>query len=157
LLDAVRATGAHNIVIVGGLDWSYDLSGVMQGYALKDRAGGNGVMYSSHIYPWKRDWTDKVLAAAEKYPIFVGEVGCPPDWKGFAFIPQESRIKDLQAWPPDVLGMIQKHKLHWTGFSFHPKCGPMVISDWDYTPTPYWGTYVKDALAGKKFELKAMR
>jgi len=30
-------------------------------------------------------------------------------------------------------------------------------ADWDYTPTPYWGVYVKDALAGKKFELKKMR
>jgi hypothetical protein len=56
-----------------------------------------------------------------------------------------------------MLAMIQKYKLHWTGFSFHPRCGPMVISDWNYTPTAYWGAYVKDALSGKPFTLKAMR
>ena len=28
LYDAVRATGAENLVIIGGLDWAYDLSGV---------------------------------------------------------------------------------------------------------------------------------
>jgi hypothetical protein len=28
LLNTVRATGAHNIVVCGGLDWAYDLSGV---------------------------------------------------------------------------------------------------------------------------------
>ncbi|MCX7010095.1 MAG: cellulase family glycosylhydrolase, partial [Kiritimatiellaeota bacterium] len=67
LLDAVRATGARNAVIVGGLDWGYDLSGVAGDYALAER-GGNGLIYSSHIYPWKNDWKGKVLAAAEKFP-----------------------------------------------------------------------------------------
>jgi hypothetical protein len=33
----------------------------------------------------------------------------------------------------------------------------MVISDWQYTPTPYWGAFVKDALAGKAFEMKKVR
>ena len=53
--------------------------------------------------------------------------------------------------------MIQKYRLNWTGFSFHPTCGPNVISDWDYTPTPHWGIFVKDALSGKQFELTKMR
>ena len=33
----------------------------------------------------------------------------------------------------------------------------MVILDWEYTPTPYWGVYVKQALQGEKFEVKKMR
>jgi len=156
LLDAVRGTGAKNIVIVGGLDWGYDLSGVVKDYALQERAGGNGIMYSSHIYPWKSNWQGNTLAAAEKYPVFVGEVGCPPDYSGFQFIPPSGR-HPLEGWAEDMLALIQKHKLNWTGFSFHPGCGPKVISDWNYTPTPYWGVFVKDALAGKQFELKKMR
>jgi len=159
LLDVTRKVGARNVVIAGGLDWSYDLSGVLQGYALQERAGGNGIVYSSHIYPWKSDWNGKVLAAAEKFPLFIGEVGCPPDWKGFEFIPPSGRTEDLSAhaWPPDVLGMIQKHRLHWTGFSFHPKAAPTIISDWQYTPNEHWGVFVKDALAGKQFESKKLR
>ena len=159
LVNAVRATGARNIIIAGGLDWGYDLSGVMNGYALDDR-GGNGIMYSSHVYPWKTDWQGKTLIAADKYPIFVGEVGCPEKWEDFAFIPPNMRQEKLGpgcTWPVDMLGMIQKHKLNWTGFSFHPKCGPMVILDWNYTPTPYWGVFVKDALSGKQFEMQKMR
>ena len=155
LVDAVRATGAKNIVIAGGLDWGYDLSGVIKDQALTDR-DGNGIMYSSHLYPWKKDWQSKTLDAAKKYPIFVGEVGCPPDYAKFTFIPEKERYP-LEGWAPDVLGLIQKYKLNWTGFSFHPKCGPMVILDWDYTPTPYWGVYVKQALQGEKFEVKKMR
>ena len=63
LVDAVRGTGAKNIVLVGGLDWAYDLTGVVDGYALDDR-GGNGIVYVSHIYPWKTGWAKKVRAAA---------------------------------------------------------------------------------------------
>jgi hypothetical protein len=154
LLDAIRATGARNVVIAGGLDWGYDLSGVTQGFALRDQPRAQGIVYSSHIYPWKGDWAGKVLVAAEKYPLFIGEVGCPLE--RMSFIPAE-RHEDPYVWAPDMLGLIQKHRLHWTGFSFHPKCAPMVISDWNYTPTPYWGAFVKQALQGQPFILKKLR
>ena len=36
LLDTVRATGAKNVVIAGGLDWAYDMSGFLQGKQLAD-------------------------------------------------------------------------------------------------------------------------
>jgi hypothetical protein len=160
LVDAVRSTGARNIVIAGGLGWSYDLSGVVTGYALEEHPGGDGIMYSHHNYPWKIGWKEAVLGAAAKYPIFVGEVGCPNSWDDFKFIKKAEQYETLGpgcTWPSDMIGMIQKYKLNWTGFSFHPKCGPMVISDWNYTPTPYWGIFVKEALAGKQFEMKAMR
>ena len=143
-------------MIAGGLDWGYDLSGVTQGFALIERAGGNGIVYSSHIYPWKKDWQSHTLDAAVKYPLFVGEVGCPPDYSGFQFIPPDQRYP-LDGWAADVLGMMQKNRLNWTGFSFHPTCGPPAISDWNYTPTPFWGVFVKDALSGKAFEMKRMR
>ena len=160
LVDAVRSTGARNLIIAGGLDWGYDLSGVAGEYALRDRAGCDGIMYSSHIYPWKNDWQKNTLDAAVKYPVFIGEVGNPSKWEDFKFIPQEQRYEAVgvgSAWPADMIGLIQKYKLNWTGFSFHPKCGPMVIQDWKYTPTAYWGVFVKEALAGKQFELKKMR
>ena len=155
LVKAARDTGAKNIIVAGGLDWAYDLSGVANGFALDD-LGGNGIIYVSHIYPWKSDWKDKVLVAADKYPIIITEVGCPRKWEDFSFIPPKQRYP-LEGWSEDMLGLIQKHKLHWTGFSFHPHCGPQVILDWEYTPTPYWGVFVKEALQGKQFEMKAMR
>jgi endoglucanase len=56
-----------------------------------------------------------------------------------------------------MLGLIQKHKLNWTAWCFHPKSSPRLLLDWDYTPTPFWGEFVKKALAGEPFVLKAMR
>lgn len=152
LLDAVRATGAKNIVIAGGLDWGYDLSGVLNGFALKEHEGGNGIVYSSHVYPWKSNWQEKFLAVAEKHPLFLGEVGAEQE-----LMPFLQSQEDPHTWVPDMLGVIQKHKLHWTAWNFHPKSRPRVILDWDYTPTPFWGAYVKRALAGEQFEMKKMR
>ena len=77
LLDAVRATGAKNVVIAGGLDWSYDLSGILQGRQLSD-PDGNGVIYANHAYPFKGDsvdvWISRMEKAAASLPIIVGRV-----------------------------------------------------------------------------------
>ncbi|MDQ2732184.1 MAG: glycoside hydrolase family 5 protein, partial [Armatimonadota bacterium] len=153
LVDAVRGTGARNLVLAGGLDWAYDLSGIAQGFAL-DNKGGNGIIYSTHIYAGKRDWLNKVLVIAAKYPILVGEFGATN--KKFSFIPADAQ-EDAATWVPRIFGFIQKYKLHWTAFSFHPSSAPPMIKDWDYTPTPEWGAIVKRALAGEKFKPEDLR
>lgn len=153
LVDTVREQGAKNIVIAGGLDWAYDLSGILEGFALEDKTG-NGIMYSCHVYPWKSDWQKKFVDVAKKHPLFLGEVGA--DSQKMPFLPPE-RQEDPYTWVPDMLGLIQKHQLNWTAWNFHPKSTPRVILDWEYTPTPFWGEFVKKAIAGEKFEMKKMR
>ena len=145
LVDTVRATGAKNIVIAGGLDWAYDLRGIVAGNALTER-GGNGIMYATHIYPWKKDWDLNVTPATTKYPVFVGEVGTKPWHEGDP--PHENVY--TESWAPDVLKYIEKHGLSWTAWSLHPSANPCLITGWDYKPTDYWGRYVKAALATRK-------
>jgi len=149
LVDAVRETGARNIVVVGGLDWAYDLTGILDGYAIKEHPEGNGVMYSTHVYPWKSNWEEKFLEAAKKHPILVGEVGA--DAKKMEWMPAEHQ-EDWQTWVPRMLHTIQEHRLNWTAFSFHPTASPRMLLDWLYTPTPFWGKFVKQAFAGKQFD-----
>ena len=45
LYDAVRAAGADNLVIVGGLNWAFDLSGVAT-----NRIAGYNIVYATHPY-----------------------------------------------------------------------------------------------------------
>lgn len=136
LAAIVRAAGAKNVLVIGGLDWAYDLSGVTRGYALTDK-NGSGIVYSAHIYPWKTDWDGKVGVAADKYPVLIGEVGCEPD----------SKNEDPAVWAPKVLAFIEKRRLHWTAWCFHPSASPRLLQNFDnYAPTPFWGVPVKNAL-----------
>lgn len=143
LLDTVRATGAKNVVVAGGLDWGYDLRGIVQGHALQD-SRGNGILYGTHIYPWKKDWDVHVTPAAQKFAVFVGEVGTKP-WK--AGDPPHENVY-TPTWASEVIAYLNRHQLSWTAWSFHPSANPCLITGWDYRPTDYWGVHVKAALAG---------
>lgn len=145
-LEAVRAVGAKNIVVVGGLDWGYDLGGIREGYGLSDRSG-RGIVYSTHVYPWKSQWEDRFAFAAVDHPVLLGEVGCEPD----------AKQEDPLVWGPRMIGFIQERGLHWTAWCFHPSASPRMLKDWDYTPTEYWGVPVKEALGGKRFRYDGSR
>jgi hypothetical protein len=147
MLDTVRATGAKNMVLVGGLDYAYRLDGIVNGFGLKDDTG-NGIIYACHIYPWKSQWQKMLLDAAALHPILLGEVGA--DAKKMDFMPLEQQ-EDYQTWVPAILGLIQQHKLNWTAWCFHPGASPRMLLNWDYEPTPFWGQPAKEALAGKQF------
>ncbi|MEX1017170.1 MAG: hypothetical protein WD534_03095 [Phycisphaeraceae bacterium] len=58
---------------------------------------------------------------------------------------------------PDFLGVVQKHKLHWTAWSFHPKASPVLLENWDYEPNSYWGEPAQRALHGERFEVTELR
>ena len=162
LVNAVRSAGAKNVVIAGGLFWANDLTGIESeaiekgeapSYRLEDK-GGNGIMYAWHTYHWHRGWA-RILPVAAKHPVFLGEVGASP-LGVMNFIPDEQQ-EDPYTFSPNMLGFIQKHRINWTGWCFHPKAAPVMIQSWDYDPTPYWGAFAKRALAGERFELKRMK
>jgi Tol biopolymer transport system component len=144
LLDAVRATGAANVVVAGGLNWAYDMSGFLEGKQLADPTG-NGVIYANHTYPIKGDtvrrWVAKMEAAAKKVPLIVSEFGTEATGPASAGAHAEQ-------WVRDVLVALHEHDWDWIAWDMHPRAGPRLISDWKYTPTPGLGVLVHDALAG---------
>lgn len=142
LLDAVRRAGAKNVVVAGGLNWAYDLSGILTNWRLSDTKG-HGVIYACHFYPFKGDtvdqWIAKMEAATSKVPVIVSEFG--------AGASRRSRTPADQ-WNRQVLQALDDHHWNWTAWDLHPSAGPTLISDWNYTPTPSFGAYVKQALLG---------
>lgn len=76
LLDAVRGAGASNVVLAGGLNWAYDLSGVLNGSALS----GTNVAYATHPYAFKSGtnpsaWQAAFGQVAESHPVVATEFG----------------------------------------------------------------------------------
>ncbi len=149
LLDTVRATGAKNVVIAGGLNWSYDFSGILAGRQLSD-PDGNGVIYANHAYPFKGDtvekWVAKMEAATKKFPVIVSEFGSDPG--GGAALSGEM-------WVRRMLQELEAHEWDWTAWDLHPAAAPCLISDWKYTPTPHFGAWVKRTLLGTLDSLPA--
>ena len=77
-----------------------------KGLTLKDREN-NGIIVSTHIYPWKHDWQEKVLSVVDKYPILVGEVGAGA--QKMTWLPSNTQ-EDAVTWGPAMLALIQKYK-----------------------------------------------
>jgi hypothetical protein len=154
LVNAVRGTGAKNIIVAGGLEYAYDLTGILNGYALDDK-GGNGIMYSTHFYNWHKGWSAHFMAVAAKYPVIIGETGA--DVKKMNFIPANQQ-EDPSTWVPDLIGFIQKNHLNWTAWSFSKGATPGMLTDMNtFAPNSFWGEPVKEALNGKQFDMQRER
>ncbi|MDD4689572.1 MAG: cellulase family glycosylhydrolase [Eubacteriales bacterium] len=173
VVEMIRDLGARNIIVAGGLDWAYNISGVMTGYALVDQGSGNnktlagnGIVYDTHIYPWKgrtSNWHSKAGIVRMEHPILVGECGWDPatnlEVGGKVYQPGDVMYHDK--WVPELLDWIDDidtygNYANYTAYSFHPSSAPRMLDNSDgtwgqdvcsYTPTNYWGAYVKGFLA----------
>jgi endoglucanase len=119
LYDEIRALGANNIIIAAGLDWGFDLRGILNGYALE----GENIAYDTHPYPWKTsDWPEYWADVGELHPVIVGEWG-----GGDSDMLYFSRITQFMRY----------HKFCWCAWCFHPSAGPQLLQDWQYNPTTF--------------------
>jgi hypothetical protein len=133
LYDTVRATGAENLVVIGGLQFAYDLSGVAN-----HRVQGHGIVWATHPYnqqgkqPSNWDAAFGTLAATD--PVMATEFGdvtsCGTDYVS------------------SFIAYADAHHLSWSGWAWYvASCQfPSIITDWSGTPSAA-GAIEKAALA----------
>ncbi len=143
LLDTIRKAGARNLIVAGGLDWAYDLSGFLEGYQLMDTKEGQGVVYACHNYPFKGDSIEKSLkkldAALPSIPVIMSEFG-PEN--------REAKANEPNPWIERMLKEWDSRKCNWIAWDLHPAAGPCLLQrGWEYKPTPSFGALVKASLA----------
>jgi endoglucanase len=142
MIVIIRANGSKAIPLVAGFNWAYDLTPVA-----REPINAEGIAYVSHPYPMKREkpWEPKWSAdwgfAAEKYPVILTEIGfCGADDKG-AHVPV---ISD-ESYGDAITKYCNQNGISYTVWCFDPQWAPMLISDWNFTPTRQ-GRYFKAAL-----------
>jgi hypothetical protein len=131
---AIRSVGAEHTVIVGGLNWAFDLSGIAT-HALD----GYNIAYATHPYDYDGkqigDWPAAFGFAASKYPIIMTEFG---------------QYCATNTYVADLMNYVESLGIHWTAWAWYVQgCAfPSIISDWNGTPYPGVGETVKRYMAG---------
>jgi endoglucanase len=117
LYNTVRATGANNLVVIGGLNWAFDLSGVPA-----NRITGNNIVYATHPYDFSgkntvADWDAGFGFLTSSDPVIMTEFG---DYNCSTTL------------YTDLLAYAKSQGVSWTGWAWYPGgCGfPSLINDW---------------------------
>jgi hypothetical protein len=141
LYDAVRGAQADNLVIAGGLQYAYDLSGVPD-----NRIKGYNILYATHPYggaPEKAParWDSGWGFLTRTDPVIVTEFGDGADC---------GTDTAIQTYVSSLISYADLHLASWTAWAWFPGgCQfPAIIGDWQGTPTSPAGTVVQAALLG---------
>jgi endoglucanase len=144
LIATIRATGARNVIAVGGIDWASALDRWLD-YQPVDPL--DNIVASFHAYPHNRcadvRCFDTVLArVASVVPLYAGEVG--PDLDEDC-TPTQVAGAGFSEW---VFDWLDAHGASYTAWTWNvwDDCAAL-ISDHEGTPTPVWGREVRDRLA----------
>lgn len=140
LYDTVRQHAPESIVLVGGLDWASDLSGIGKGYGLS----GTNIVYDIHVYTqWHNtiaDWDRHFGFLTKTHPVSsteFGSIDCTADV-----------TKKLIDYFDAPMGDSAR-RISWTIWSWNSpgECSqPSIIADWNGTPLPDQGTVVYDKM-----------
>jgi endoglucanase len=131
LVTTVRNTGASNVILLGGLAWSNDLSQWLQ-YEPVDPLGNLAASWHSYNFNNCSNincWQSHVAPVAQKVPVVAGEIGendCA-----------HSYIDPLMQW----LDNLNQSYLAWTWDTWNCSSGPALITSYSGTPTAYGAGY----------------
>jgi hypothetical protein len=134
MVNAVRSTGANNVLMLGGEEYSNDLSSWLQ-YEPSDP--DHDLVASWHSYNFnacstQSCWTSQIAPVIAKVPLIAGEIG-ENDCSG-------SYINPLTSW----LNSQDSSYLAWAWDDFNCSSGPSLISAYTGTPTGYGAAYKAD-------------
>jgi endoglucanase len=128
LVNTVRATGASNVIMLGGLAYSNDLT---EWLANKPTDPDNNLVASWHSYNFntcstQSCWTSQIAPVIASVPLIAGEIGENDCADGY--------VDPLMTW----LDSEHSSYLAWAwNADFNCSTGPGLISDYTGTPTGY--------------------
>ena len=132
MIDTIRTYNPKAVCLCAGFNWAYDLTPVASEPVRRDNIG-----YVSHPYPMKREqpweekWEKDFGFVADHYPVVCTEIGyCLENEKG-AHVP----VKSTDVYGEHITRYFEQKGISFTIWCFDPDWPPMLITDWDYTPS----------------------
>lgn len=134
LAAAVRAIAPRNVIVVSGIAWGYDLSGI----GTNSRIPMNNLLYATH--PWNHqsvqqpgDWPRAFGATAKQVAVIATEFGAYDCQTGYI--------------SAEIAYFVQLH-MSFLAWAWTPGGCPVpsLIANWDGTPTTPYGQYIRQQM-----------
>ncbi|MEN0047537.1 MAG: cellulase family glycosylhydrolase [Bacteroidota bacterium] len=153
IVDIVQVYDPEVVCLVTGFNWGYDLSQVMEHPIRRAQ-----IAYAIHPYPQKAKvqeetiknfqtkWQEQWGYVADKYPLMATEFGWVKEDGYGAHVPV---IHNGNTYGPAIIDFMKSRNISWTAWVFDPDWSPVIINDWDFTPSEQ-GAYLKSVLQEKE-------
>lgn len=146
IIDTIRTYHPTVTCLAAGFNWAYDLTPVAAAPIRREN-----IAYVCHPYPmkrtqpWEEKWEEDFGYVADTYPVICTEIGYCLEGERGAHIP----VISTDEYGETITRYFEGKGISFTVWCFDPHWGPMLISDWDFTPTTS-GRFFKTYLQSKK-------
>jgi endoglucanase len=148
-IDLILLYNKNAIPLVAGYNWAYDLTPVKTAPIRRPN-----IAYAVHPYPQKArpepptkanffaSWEQTWGYVAKQYPMIATELGWAKESDYGAHIPV---IHNQGTYGPDIIEYMGKKGISYTAWVFDPEWSPVMIKDWNYTPSEQ-GAFFRDEM-----------
>lgn len=137
LVDTIRETGATQLILVSGIDYSYDIS-IWENHPIQDE----NVAYTSHIFPNRYGWKNELSSLSNLYPVLVTEWGFISE-EGFAKQTYLSGNRTTYGEP--LANYMEENGIGWIACWYDDGWEPPMFLD-ERTELTDWGQFVMELL-----------
>lgn len=152
-IDLIRLYNKNAIPLVAGYNWAYDLTPIAAAPVRREN-----IAYAIHPYPQKAKPQDPTKAnffamwdkswgyVADKYPMIATELGWAKETDYGAHVPV---INNDGTYGPNIAEYMAKKGVSYTVWVFDPEWSPVMIKDWNFTPSEQGEFFRKEMLKAR--------
>lgn len=145
--DEIRRLAPAKPVVVGGLQFGYDLS-----FAPDLPVRRPNVIYATHPYPdsnWRISWADAFITPGQRVPVIASEFG----WDERNHPPGALRADGSTGgdrYQEAILNAFDQSAMGWQAWCFSHLFTPALLANPQFEPSGDFGAYVRQALQVRK-------
>lgn len=137
LVTTIRNTGSNQLVIVSGIDYSYDVS-YWTSNAIKD----SNVVYAAHIFPNRSGSIERFTKLSDTLPIVVTEWGYIAETENAK---QAYLIGTRKDYGEPMIRFMKEQEISWIACWYDNEWEPPMFLE-DHKATTDWGEFVLNEL-----------